>query len=210
VAIVTTTPLWVALLAPVTIHEPLTRTVFVGIIFALAGGVIVGVSDSCTWQQTLICPSTFDFLLEEAFIGNMLALVGALMAAGYMIIGRRLRASISLLSYIVVVYGMAALVLLLVTIVFGYSMVGYSNMTYLWFLLLAILPQLIGHSTYNWALAYLPAAFVSVTLLGEPIGSAILAYFFLDETPTGLKIFGAILILMGIYISSRNNVNQNG
>jgi drug/metabolite transporter (DMT)-like permease len=68
--------------------------------------------------------------------------------------------------------------------------------------LLALVPQLFGHSTFNWALRYLSAAYVSITLLGEPIGSAILAYFILDEIPSGLMVFGAILILVGIFIAS--------
>jgi drug/metabolite transporter (DMT)-like permease len=84
----------------------------------------------------------------------------------------------------------------------GESPIGYSLDVYLWVLLLALVPQLLGHSTFNWALRYLPASYVSVTLLGEPIGSAILAYFFLGETPSGLMIFGAILILAGIYVAS--------
>jgi drug/metabolite transporter (DMT)-like permease len=71
-------------------------------------------------------------------------------------------------------------------------------------LLLALIPQLLGHSSFNWALRYLSAAYVSITLLGEPIGSTILAYFLLGETPTALKIFGAILILLGIYIASQS------
>jgi drug/metabolite transporter (DMT)-like permease len=87
---------------------------------------------------------------------------------------------------------------------FGGSPLGYPPKVYLWFLLLAIVPQLMGHSTFNWALRYLSAAYVSVTLLGEPIGSTILAYAFLNETPTTLKIFGAILILAGIYIATRS------
>jgi drug/metabolite transporter (DMT)-like permease len=74
--------------------------------------------------------------------------------------------------------------------------------------LLALVPQLIGHSTFNWALRYLSAAYVSITLLGEPIGSTILAYFLLKETPSTLKLFGAILILAGIYLASRNTGGQ--
>ena len=80
---------------------------------------------------------------------------------------------------------------------------GYPPQAYLWFALLALVPQLLGHSTFNWALRYLTVAFVSISLLGEPIGSTILAYFLLDEIPSALKIFGAILILVGIYIASR-------
>jgi drug/metabolite transporter (DMT)-like permease len=85
---------------------------------------------------------------------------------------------------------------------------GFPPITYLWFILLALIPQLLGHSTFNWALGYLSTAYVSIALLGEPIGSAILAYIFLHETPGWLKIFGGILILAGIYIASRSENRQ--
>jgi drug/metabolite transporter (DMT)-like permease len=62
----------------------------------------------------------------------------------------------------------------------------------------------LGHTSFNWALKYLSAAYVSITLLGEPIGSTLLAYFLLEETPSAMKIFGAILILFGIYIASQS------
>jgi drug/metabolite transporter (DMT)-like permease len=68
---------------------------------------------------------------------------------------------------------------------------------------LALIPQLLGHTTYNYALAYLSAAYVSVAALGEPVGSSILAYFLLNETPSALKLAGALLILAGITIASR-------
>jgi drug/metabolite transporter (DMT)-like permease len=101
-----------------------------------------------------------------------------------------------------VVYGIAAVLLVILMFAVGLTPFGYPAETYLWLLLLALVPQLLGHSTYNWALEYLSAAYVSIALLGEPIGSAILAYYFLAEVPTPLKIFGAILILTGIFIAS--------
>jgi drug/metabolite transporter (DMT)-like permease len=122
----------------------------------------------------------------------------------------------SLVVYIFVVYGMAAVSLLalalgahfltptgLDTPLRSNPFWGYPPITYLWFALLALVPQLLGHSTFNWALGYLSAAYVSITLLGEPIGSTILAYFLLGEKPTTVKIIGAILILFGIYTASR-------
>ena len=124
------------------------------------------------------------------------------MAAGYIMIGRRLRAKMSLIPYIFVVYGMAAVVLLAIMGISGERAIGYPPITYLWLLLLALVPQLLGHSTFNWALRYLPASLVSITLLGEPIGSTILAYLILHESPTFFKIAGALLILAGIYIAS--------
>jgi drug/metabolite transporter (DMT)-like permease len=75
---------------------------------------------------------------------------------------------------------------------------GYSWSTYLFLLLLALIPQLIGHTTINWALKYLPASMVGITYLGEPVGSTLLAYFILGERLTPLKVFGGILILAGI------------
>jgi drug/metabolite transporter (DMT)-like permease len=204
VVLVSTTPLWVAILAPITIKESITRPVIIGMALALIGGTIVGLSDSCVINGTsLQCPPFSEFVSGEAFLGDLLALLGAFAAAGYLLVGRRLRDKMSLIPYIFVVYGMAAVVLVLVMFGAGESPFGYPPHTYLWFVLLALVPQLLGHSTFNWALRYLPAAYVSVTLLGEPIGSAILAYFFLDEIPSGLMIFGAILILAGIYVASR-------
>ncbi len=202
VVLVTTTPLWVALLSPLILRETSSKAAIIGMLLALAGGGIVGISDSCTWQAGLICPSLSTFIRGSAFWGDFLALCGAWMAAGYIIIGRRLRAKISLIPYIFVVYGMAAIVLLVILGISGEPVIGYPPATYLWLLLLALIPQLIGHSTFNWALRFLPASLVSVTLLGEPIGSTILAYLILHESPTFLKILGAILILTGIYAAS--------
>jgi len=115
----------------------------------------------------------------RAMLGNILALLGAWTVTGYLIIGRKLRAtrSVSLVPYIFMVYGFAAVALIIIMFVSGSSPLGYAPKTYGWIFLLAALPQLIGHSTYNWALKYMPAALVAVTTLGEPIGSAILAFF---------------------------------
>jgi drug/metabolite transporter (DMT)-like permease len=124
------------------------------------------------------------------------------MAAGYMLVGRKLRARMSLLPYIFVVYGMAAAVLVLFMFALGSSPLGLPPLAYLWFVLLALVPQLLGHSTFNWALKYLPASFVSVTLLGEPVGTIILAYLVFAETPGWIKLGGAGLILAGIWLGS--------
>jgi drug/metabolite transporter (DMT)-like permease len=202
VVLVSTVPLWVALLSPIVLKEPITRLMLAGMFLALAGGAVVGVSDVCSWNGGLVCPSPGEFLHGQAFLGDLLALAGAIAAAGYLLIGRNLRASVSMLSYIFVVYSIAAVVLIVIMKVAGLQAFGYPSITYVWFLALALFPQLIGHSTYNWALGYLSAAYVSIALLGEPIGSTILAFILLKETPTPMKIAGAILILAGIYLAS--------
>jgi drug/metabolite transporter (DMT)-like permease len=206
VVLVTTTPLWVALLSPLVLREKITPMILVGMLLALLGGGIVAVSDSCTLSAgKLICPPMSEFLRGSAFLGNFLAVFGAWMAAGYILIGRRVRAKMSLIPYIFVVYGMAAVVLVAIMFCMGKSPVGYSPVAYLWFVLLALIPQLLGHTSFNWALGYLPASFVSVILLGEPIGSTILAILILGEMPGWIKIGGAVLILAGIYLAARGD-----
>jgi len=204
VVLVSTTPLWVAILAPLVLRERLGTVAVVGLILAMTGGVIVGLSDACAWQAGAIsCPPLRTFFGGRAFLGDFLALAGAWMAAGYMLVGRKLRAKMELIPYIFVVYGMASVVLMIIMLGMGESPLGLPPLAYLWFALLALVPQLFGHSTFNWALKYLPASLVSVTLLGEPVGSTILAYFIFQEQPGWMKIGGAMLILTGIWLAAR-------
>jgi drug/metabolite transporter (DMT)-like permease len=205
VVLVATTPLWVALLSPITLKEPLTRLIWIGMVLVVLGSIVVGLSDTCTLiAGKIACPTFRDLVTGEAFLGDLLALIGAWMAAGYVLIGRRLRTQISLVPYIFLVYGVAAGFLIIIMLLVGYSPWGYPPQLYFWVMLLAIVPQLLGHSTFNWALGFLPAAYVAITLMGEPIGSTVLAYIILKETPTVVKMFGAILILAGIYVASRS------
>jgi drug/metabolite transporter (DMT)-like permease len=208
VVFVSTGPLWVALLSPMLLKEHLVLAALFGLALALLGGVIIGLSDACVWAHGLNCPNLSDVMQGRAMWGNFLALAGAWAVTGYLIIGRKLRGNMSLVPYIFLVYGMAALVLIIVMFAAGESPLGYVPNVYLWILLLAAVPQLIGHSTFNWLLKYLPATFVAITTLAEPIGAAILAYFFLQETPTLSVLIGGGLILTGIYLASKRNDKQ--
>jgi drug/metabolite transporter (DMT)-like permease len=203
VVFVSTGPLWVALLSPILLKEHLVRTAVFGLTLAILGGAIIGLSDACVWDHGLSCPNLSNVMQGRAVWGNFLALAGAWAVTGYLIIGRKLRGNISLVPYIFLVYGMAALVLIIIMFATGESPLGYAPKTYLWIFLLAAVPQLIGHSTYNWLLKYLPATFVAVTTLAEPVGAAILAYFLLQETPTQSVLIGGSLILVGIYLASK-------
>lgn len=203
VVFVATGPLWVALLSPMLLKEHISRTAVIGLALALVGGTVIGLSDACTWDGGLSCPAFGDFLEGRSAWGNFLALAGAWAVTGYLIIGRKMRAGISLIPYIFLVYGIAGIILLITLLVLGISPFGYSPQTYGWIFLLAAIPQLIGHSTYNWALKFLSAALVAVTTLGEPIGSAILAFFLLNEVPSVATLAGGVMILAGIYLASR-------
>lgn len=204
VVLVSTTPLWVALFSPITIKEPTTRVVVIGMSIAMIGTLIVGFSDVCQFNSGITCPSANAFFQGQAFLGDLLALIGAWMAAGYVLIGRKLRNKLAVISYVFLVYSIAAILLIAIVISTKQQLTGFSNQIYLWLFLLAVLPQLIGHSIFNWALGYLSAGFVSITLLGDPIASVIIAYIFLSEIPGPIKLFGAILILGGIMIASKN------
>lgn len=203
VVFVSTGPLWVALLSPIFLNERITRAAVAGLCIAILGGIIIGLSDACSWNNGLRCPQLGQILQGPAMWGNFLALVGAWAVSGYIIIGRKVRAMISLIPYIFLVYGVSAIALIIMMFAAGKSPRGYPAQTYGWIFLLALFPQLIGHSTYNWALKYLPASFVAVTTLAEPVGSAVLAYLILSETPTRGVLIGGILILIGIYLAAK-------
>ncbi len=195
VVLVTTTPLWVGLLSPLLLRERLTRRLALGIALALAGGVIVGLGGAGATRAVTGPPG-------RALTGDLMALAGAWMMAGYLMVGRRLRSDLALVPYIFVVYGMAAVVLTTAMTISGRSLLGLAPATYLWLVLLALLPQLLGHSSFNWALRYLPASFVAIALLGEPVGSGALAFGLLHEVPTPLELGGAALILSGIALGA--------
>jgi len=204
VVLVSSTPLWVALLSPLVLHEHVGRSAYIGLLLALIGGTVVSLSDACKWQSgSIVCPPASTFFGGTAFLGDFLALAGAWMAAGYMLVGRKLRTKMDLIPYIFVVYGMAAILLTAFMFGLGQSPLGFSPITYIWLVLLGLVPQLLGHSIFNWSLKFIPVSFVSVTLLGEPVGSTILAYFLLQQQPGWVKIGGAALILVGIWLAAR-------
>jgi len=203
VVLVSTTPLWVAILSPLVLRERPTRMVVIGMLVALAGGTLVGLSESCAFQSSgLVCPAAVDFFQGDAFFGNFLALAGAVTAAAYLLVGRFLRPTMSLVVYIFTVYGMAAVVLVVMALLSGQQTGGFPFYVYLLFLILAVGPQLLGHTSFNYGLRYLSVAYVSVALLGEPIGSTILALLILKEIPAPLEVIGGAVILVGITLAS--------
>lgn len=205
VVLVATAPLWVALLSPVFLKEKINTLVFLGLSISLLGSVIVGLNSACHISSGQISCIPFSSMFSgRAFIGNLLALTGAFCSGGYLMIGRRVRNTLTLPVYTFLVYGMAALVLVILVIISGNSVMDFAPSTWIWIVLLALIPQLLGHSTFNYFLKSLSAAFVSIALLGEPIGTVILAYLFLRESPTWLEVGGGLLILAGIFVASRS------
>jgi LPXTG-motif cell wall-anchored protein len=150
-----------------------------------------------------------DFSLGgEYIIGDLLALAGAIFAALYMFIGRQLRARIDNLGYIFPVYSVAALTLIVISLGYGENMINFPLKTWLIFLLLALIPTLVGHSLYNWLLKFVPAHIVATTILGEPIGATILAIFFFSQIPGWATVVGGAMILSGIFIVLRRRKKE--
>lgn len=193
VVLVDTAPLFVALLAGLFLRERLGGWMWVGLAVALGGGVLIAVSDAGA-----------DFSLTgTALQGDLLALLGAAAVAVYMVVGRAVQARLPFLVYITLVYTGATLTLWGAFFLFGVPLVTYAPPAYLWLGLLALVPQLIGHSAYNYALKYLPSTYVSLTVLAEPVGSIALAMLFLQEFPAPLTLVGAGLILVGLVAATR-------
>ncbi|MEP7156141.1 MAG: DMT family transporter [Betaproteobacteria bacterium] len=193
-ALVSTNPVWIALISWLAFREKPGRWLALGIAAAVAGSILIFFSDS---QLTVVSGA------ENATMGNVLAITGSLTVCGYLLIGRRLRKTVSLLPYIWLVYSTAALVLVVMALAGGAAMWGYSNFAWLCLAGLALGPQLLGHSVFNWALKHVSATFIAVVILGEPIGSALLAWLIFNETFAPLQLAGFCLLLAGIYLASR-------
>lgn len=182
VALVTTNPLFVGLLSSLFLGERPSRALWQGIGLSVAGGLLIG------WG---------DFALGgTALLGDVLALLGAVASSAYLLVGRRARDEGSLVPYATVVYGIAAALLLA-----GASGGGDPlplPTEWLWIALLALGPQLLGHTSVNWALRRFPASAVAVAILGEPVGATLWAYLVFGEVPGIPQGIGIVLVLLGI------------
>jgi drug/metabolite transporter (DMT)-like permease len=192
VVFVSTNPLFVAAASALLFHERLQAAGIVGIGTAILGGAVVGFADAGQGGAA-------------STRGDILALLGALSASGYLLVGRRLRSRMSLPLYVGIVYVTAAAALFLVVGITGQRLSGFSPLGYSWVLLLALGPQLLGHTSYNYALKYVSATFVTVTLLFEPVGATLLAIPLLSQVPSPLRIAGGLCILAGIVLAAIGN-----
>lgn len=178
--------------------EKITAWGSIGAIIALSGSVIVGISDFRIGGQALL--------------GDVLAFLGAILVAGYVLVGRGVRERLSLFPYIIIVYGAATVTLFVLAALYRLPLTSYASGTWLMFFLLALVPTIFGHTVFNWALRYVKAAMVSVCILGEPVGASVLAYFIFNQIPTLLQVIGALVIITGltIFIVSTSRAERVG
>ena len=196
VILVTSNPIFVAILSYLIWKERLTKLMVGGMALALGGAALINYGDFA--------------LSGTAILGDGLAVLAAMAMGIYLVAARHLRSNVDFLSFVSFVYTGAAVFLVTAVIMTGQSFTGYSAQTYLMMALLAFVPQLIGHSAANFALRFVPATLVSVAILGEPVGATLLGYFILKEAPTLNGIVGGALVLAGIFTVMKRGLSTTG
>ncbi|MDR9431440.1 MAG: DMT family transporter [Natronomonas sp.] len=193
VTLVQSQPLFVAVGAAAFLRERIGARKALGIAVAIAG---------------MVAMSAGEFLAGAAvagsrpIYGNGLAVLGAFMAAVYVLAGRSLRQRVAVVPYVLVVYTACTLTLLTVAVAQDLPLTGYGRREWLLFFALAVGPGLFGHTVINWALEHVESSVVSVSLLGEPVGATILALLLLSETPGSATVAGGLVVLAGIYVTA--------
>ena len=176
---------YVSIIGWVVFGEKLNSQGIIGTVIALAGIIIL------FWGDLVEDPGNFK--------GNFLAFISGILAGLYYLGGRKHRKNISLPTYAFVVYLSSAIIMWSVVIIQGLEYKPMPNSELQLFFLMALVPTLLGHTMQNWALAFLPAYVISITLLAEPIGSGLLAWYIFSEVPSLGVIVGGLIVLLGVY-----------
>jgi drug/metabolite transporter (DMT)-like permease len=187
VVLVTTSPIFAAVFGRLVLKEGLGRRSVAAIGLCLLGGLAIGRGDLDLGPGMLK--------------GDLYALGGAAAFGAYFVIGRSVRRRMAFVPYVFLAYASAAVLLVAWALAGGHRLTGFAPINYLWLFLLALGPQVFGHSSLNWALGYLPAPKVAISVLGEPVGSALLAWAIFGEVPGPGLFLGGALILCGVYLA---------
>jgi drug/metabolite transporter (DMT)-like permease len=187
-ALVSTTPVWTALIQRAG-GQRVSRRTWLGTALALAG--VLGVTGVDVTGSA------------RAVAGDLLALAGGMLAAGYVVLGGRIRRTVDTTTYAATCYAVCAVVLLAVCVTVHVPLAGYSGRTWLGLATLTVAAQLLGHSLVNHALRRIPVTVVSVAILAEVPGAALLAAAFLGQHPPAAALPGLLLILAGLVTTVR-------
>lgn len=142
-----------------------------------------------------------DFRLSgNALFGDILALIACVLVTAYFLFGQEVRKRVSLITYTMVVYSISTICLFFYVFIKGESFGPYPLMTWVWFLLLAIIPNLLGHSLFNWSIKWVSTNVISIAVLFEPIGASILALFIFGEKLTASQIIGGLIVILGLML----------
>ncbi len=187
--LVTTSPLFLAVLGFFLLGERLRRQTVAAIALAVAGAALIGWGDAAGGAQSAA---------PRPFLGNGLALGASLLVSFYLLIGRVVRQRVAWLAYVFPLYAVAAATVWTLVLVRGVPLLGYGWAFYGLCALMALGPQILGHGSFNYALQYFPAALVGMLALLEPVGASALAFFLFGEAPTALAVAGMLVVLVAV------------
>ncbi len=187
VVIVDSSPLLVFLLSWFFLRESLRKMQIMGMLIATVGGIMIAFAD---WQSQ-----------GNNLLGDGLAFLGTVMVAFYLILGRYLRKNTKIFTYTTIVYGVAASLTGMISILLQVPLLGYPLEEFVLFFLMALGPSALGHTLFNYSLKHVRAPVVSTATLGEAIGSTILAFLILGEIPSPLVLFGGLILLFGVFLT---------
>ncbi|HET7378386.1 MAG TPA: DMT family transporter, partial [Anaerolineae bacterium] len=191
-----TSSIIVALGAWLIFHEKLRLPFWTGLLIAFAGVLLVLGAD-------ILTPHASDAIANVHTEGNLLALLGAFFYAGYLLTTQHTRVHLDTVAYLFLMSAIGALILLGITLIQGDPLWGFSINAWLALLGLALITHVIGWLAISYALGHIRASIVSVTLLGQPVLTALFSIPILGEGLIPLQIIGGLLVLSGIYIVNR-------
>ncbi|WP_271853962.1 DMT family transporter [Planococcus maritimus] len=160
-----------------------TKTLISGMV-AITGSIVIAYGD---FQVS-----------GSALFGDVLALIACALITAYLLFGQDVRKRLSLVTYTFIVYGFSTITLFFYIIVKGESFGPYPKEEWMWFLLLALIPNLLGHTLFNWAVKWVSTNVISIAILFEPVGAAVLAYFILGELVSASQIIGGSIVIAGL------------
>ncbi|MFJ5713977.1 DMT family transporter [Neobacillus sp. NPDC093127] len=196
--LVTLQPLFAFVGTYIFFKEKFSSKAIISGIIAVAGSVII------SWG---------DFQISgNALIGDLLSLIACAFITAYLLFGQNVRKRLSLITYTFIVYFMSSITLLIYSLAAGQPLFPYPTQDWVYFILLALIPNLLGHTLFNWSLKWLSTSTISMAILFEPIGAAFLAYFLLDENVVWTQVLGGLIVIGGILlfvIDERKKVKLN-
>ena len=199
VALVTTNPIFVGLFSVLLLKNKLEKEIVIGIVLSVLGSFLISRGYSGASIET-----------ANHVLGDMLAVLGAIFASGYILIGSIVRERVETFEYILVIYTITSVILIVITLFASFTFMkgqnvftGFSVKSYLFVFLLAVVSQLLGHTSFNYVLKFLKPDFVAIIILGEPIGASIFAYLIFGETVSLVQLVGMAFIFLAVIIASK-------
>ncbi len=199
VALVTTNPIFVGFFSVFFLKNRLEKEIILGILLSVLGSFLISRGYSGASIET-----------ANHVIGDMLAIFGAIFASGYLLVGSIVRERVETFEYILVIYSITSVILVIISLIASFTFLkgqnvffGFSLKSYFFVFLLAVVSQLLGHTSFNYSLKFLKPGFVAITILGEPIGASIFAYLIFGERVSFIQLAGMFLIFFAVIISSR-------